>query len=129
MNRFFAVVAASVWCAVALAADDVVFENRRMTLRIGGDACAKSLVLKETGEECLTAGERLPLFTSTQNRPFNNEIKLTHPNKRTTYRANRLRRDGDRLVIGFALAPYEAIIKVDCRDDYMIFTLVYRSAG
>ena len=125
MNRagVFVAVVASVWCAVTLAAEDVVFENRRMTLRIGEDACAKSLVLKGTGEECLAAGERLPLFTSTQNRPFNNEIKLTHPNKRTTYRANRLRRDGDRLIVGFELAPYEAIIKVDCRDDYMVFTL------
>ena len=103
--------------------DDVVFENRRMTLRIGGDACAKSLVLKGTGEECLSAGERLPLFTSTQNRPFNNQTKLIHPSKRMTYRANRLRRDGDRLVVGFELAPYEAVVKVDCRDDYIVFTL------
>ena len=125
MNRagVFVAVAASAWCTMTLTADDVVFENRRMTLRIGEDACAKSLVLKGTGEECLSVGERLPLFTSTQNRPFNNEIKLTHPNKRTTYRANRLRRDGDRLIVGFELAPYEAIIKVDCRDDYMVFTL------
>ena len=125
MNRAGVCVAvvASVWCAVTLAAEDVVFENRRMTLRIGEDACARSLVLKGTGEECLATGERPPLFTSTQNRPFNNEIKLTHPNKRTTYRANRLRRDGDRLIVGFELAPYEAIIKVDCRDDYMVFTL------
>ena len=125
MNRagVFVVVAASAWCTMTLTADDVVFENRRMMLRIGEDACAKSLVLKGTGEECLSVGERLPLFTSTQNRPFNNEIKLTHPNKRTTYRANRLRRDGDRLIVGFELAPYEAVVKVNCRDDYIVFTL------
>ena len=119
---------ALVFCLAAIRmlpalAGDVVFENRRMTLHIGEDACAKSLVLKANGEECLSVGERLPLFTSTQNRPFNNEIKLTHSNKRTTYRANRLRRDGDRLIVGFELAPYEAVIKVDCRDDYMVFTL------
>ena len=119
----FAVAAASVLDVLPLSADDVVFENKRMTLRLGKDACAKSLVLKATGEECLQRGADVPLFTSTQNRPFNNENKLTHPNKRTTYRANRLRRDGDKLIVGFSQAPYEAVVKVDCRDDYMVFTL------
>lgn len=104
-------------------ADDVVFENKRMTLRIGENACAKSLVVKATGEECLQSGAAVPLFASAQIRPFNNQTKLIHPSKRMTYRANRLRRDGDKLVVGFELAPYEAIVKVDCRDDYMVFTL------
>ena len=135
MNRagVFAAVVVSVLGVLTLVAGDVVFENRHMTLRIGEDACAKSLVLKANGEECLTEAARsasapyqtigVPMFATTQNRPFNNEIKLTHPNKRTTYRANRLRRDGNRLIVGFELAPYEAVVKVDCRDDYLVFTL------
>ena len=57
MNRagVFVAFVASAWCTLTLTAGDVVFENRRMTFRIGEDACAKSLVLKGTGEECLSA--------------------------------------------------------------------------
>ena len=114
--------AVALW-VLPLTADDVVFENRRMTLRIGENACAKSLVVKATGEECLQSGADVPLFASMQIRPFNNQTKLIHPSKRMTYRANRLRRDGDKLIVGFELAPYAAVVKVVCRDDYMVFTL------
>ena len=62
---------------------------------------AQSLRIKATGEELLDNGERLPLFSATQDRPFDNELKLAFPNKRTTYQANRVRRLGDTLVVGF----------------------------
>lgn len=105
------------------AAENVVFENLRFKLTIGSDACAKSLVVKATGEELLDAREGIALFSATQNRPFNNEIKLANPNKRTTYPANRLRREGDKLIVGFSVAPYEAIISVKTGDGYLAFTL------
>ena len=120
------VLAACAFAAVSgfvLAEGDVVIENARMTLRIGADACAKSLVIKQTGEECLDVREKVPLFATTQERPFNNEIKLAYPNKRTTYPANRIRKDGERLIVGFELAPYEAIVKIVSRDDYIAFEL------
>ena len=107
----------------ACAAEDIVFDNLRFRLTIGADACAKSLVIKSTGEECLDAREGIALFSSTQHRPFNNEIKLANPNKRTTYRANRIRREGDKLVVGFAVAPYEAVVRVKEGDGYLAFTL------
>ena len=117
-------------CALALAfgagaglADDLVFENARMRLTVGDDAIVKSLKLKATGEELLETKDPTPFMSVTQPRPFNNEIKLKYPHRRTTYPANRIRREGDRLVIGFEIAPYEAAVSVKTTDDYVAFTL------
>ena len=65
----------------------------------------------------------MPLFSVTQERPFNNEIKLANPCKRTTYPANRIRREGDELIIGFSVAPYEAVIKIAEKERYIAFSL------
>ena len=112
-------------CATALsAAADLTFENARFSLVVGENAVVKSLKLKSTGEELLDVRDPTPLFSVTQPRPFNNEIKLDYPNARTTYPANRLRRDGDSIVVGFDIAPYEARVKVTWTDDYIAFTLV-----
>ena len=107
--------------ALSAAASDVVLENRRFRLVVDDGARAKSLKLKGSGEELLCAAT--PLFSVTQARPYNNEIKLIHPNRRTTYPANRLRRVGDRLVVGFQTATYEAEIGVKETDDYIVFSL------
>ena len=106
------------------AAEDIVLDGGSFRLVVGADALAKSLVVKANGEECLDAHEGIPVFTVTQERPCNNEIKLAHPNKRTTYWANSLRRDGDSLVVGFETAPYEARVSVKCGDGYVSFALV-----
>ena len=100
----------------------LILENKRMVLRIAGDCTAESLVFRGTGEELLAAEERLPLFAVSQLRPFNNEVKLAHMNKATTYCANRVRRDGNLLVVGFEEIPYEAEILVGIREDYITFT-------
>jgi len=91
-------------------------------LVIGEGCVAESLKLLATGEELL-ADEKMPLFSVTQERPYNNEIKLIYMNKRTTYPANRVRREGDSLIVGFELAPYEAIVDVTVKDKYIAFTL------
>ena len=112
--------------APVLATDvgDIIVENSRFRLKIGGDAIVKSLVSKKTGEELLDRCDPTPFFSVTQARPFNNEIKLCHVNARTTYPANRVRRDGSRLVVGFETAPYEAVVDVKTTDDYVAFELV-----
>lgn len=107
------------------ASSDIVFETEMYRLVLGADATAKSLVLKANGEECLDAREGIPFFSTTQDRPFNNEIKLAWSNKRTTYPANRLRLEGaDRLVVGFKTVPYEAVVKVSKGAGYLVFELV-----
>lgn len=119
-----------VLAAVALSApacrqtsDGIIIETDSFRLTLGDNAVAKSLVIKDTGEEMLVPDSCVPLFTVTQERPFNNEIKLEHPNTRTVYPADKLSWDGERLTVGFDTAPYEAVVKVDKGRGYLIFTL------
>ena len=83
----------------------------------------ESLIYKANGEELLAKGEEIPLFSVTQLRPFNNEVKLAYMNKRTTFEANRISVDGNKIIIGFEIIPYEAVVTVDVKDEYMTFTL------
>ena len=100
----------------------VILENKVFRLEIDEHACAQSLILKTSGEELLSKS-RFPLFSVTQDRPFNNENKLIYMNKRTSYKANRLQQKGCELIVGFEVAPYEAIVEVDVKDEYISFTL------
>ena len=109
--------------AVSSAWADVTFENARTVLVVGDDAIVKSMKLKSTGEELLDLRDPTPFMSVTQARPFNNEIKLKFPHRRTTYPANSIRREGNRLVIGFEIAPYEAVVSVKTTDNYIAFTL------
>ncbi|MBR4653644.1 MAG: hypothetical protein IKO72_09805 [Kiritimatiellae bacterium] len=110
--------------AFAAAAGDVVLETEDFRLVAGDDARVKSLVVKATGEECVDPGQETAIFTATQDRPFNNEIKLIHPNKRTVYPACSLRKEGDLLIAGFAHRQYEAKVAVKRGDGYLAFELV-----
>ena len=104
-------------------AHDVVIENAQARLTIGGDGMVRSLVHKPTGIECLVQGKNVPVSTITEPRPYQNEVKLAYPNKRTTFKANAARMEGDTLVIGFELIPWEATVGVKVADDYIAFTL------
>lgn len=102
---------------------DFIFETDLCRLVVGEDAIVKSLTLKSTGEETLRTDEEIALFSVTQERPYHNEVKLAHPNKRTTYQANRIRLEDGRLVVGFEIIPYEAFISFNEASMYMTFTL------
>jgi len=102
---------------------DIVLENNAFRLVISEDCQARSLILKATGEECLMQNEEIALFSVTQDRPFNNEVKLAHPNKRTTFQANRVRREGNQLIVGFEITPFEAVIGIKEEPGYIAFTL------
>lgn len=104
--------------------DRICLENEYFCLELGSDCIARSLVHKASGEECLMAGEETALFSLTEERPYNNEIKLAHPNKRTTFQANRVRREGDRLIVGFELVTFEAVVEVKIAPRYIAFQLV-----
>ena len=103
--------------------NDIIIENEQVKLIIGSNGIAKSLIYKPSNEECLVLGENVPVFTVTQERPYNNEVKLAHPNKRTTFFADTIYREGDNLIVGFEVLPYEAIIKVKVTPDYISFRL------
>ena len=122
MKSLLALLSAAILAATAFA--DVVVENERFRLVLGGDARAKSLVVKATGEEMLDRTENIPVFSVIQDRPFNNEVKLVLPHGRTEFRADRVRRVGDDLFVGFELVSYEAQIRLTERPDYVLFELV-----
>ena len=101
----------------------IVLENKLCRLVIGENALVKSLTVKSTGEECLRQGEDVAMFSVTQERPFNNEVKLAHPNKRTTFQANRVRMEDGKLIVGFEIVPVEAVIDVRVGETYIAFSL------
>ncbi len=103
--------------------NNIILENKEFCLTIGSDCIAESLIHKATGTECLLQGEEIPLFSLTEERPFNNEIKLAHPNKRTIFQANRVRLEESKLIVGFELVGFEAIVDVKVTDTYMAFEL------
>lgn len=102
--------------------DDIVLNNSGFQLVLTRDAEAKSL--KVNGQEMLCRCPGVPIMTVTQERPFNNEVKLENPNTRTVYKANRLRMQGDTLFVGFETARYEAVVKIGSGDKYMTFELL-----
>ena len=102
---------------------DIIIENARFRLVVGCDCVAKSLICKDNGIELLMPGVKLPLFSLTEARPFHNEIKLAHPNKRTTFWANSLRREGDKLIVGFEVLRFEAVVSLKTTPAYVAFTL------
>ncbi len=103
--------------------NSILIENKSFSLKIREDAMAESLIFKPTGEECLAANEEIPFFSLTEDRPYNNEIKLAHPNKKTTFSANRVRREGNQLIVGFELLDFEAVVEIKETDEYISFKL------
>ena len=102
----------------------IILENKHYVLKISEMGYAESLVDKKSGEECLDTTAKIPLFSLTEPRPFNNEIKLAHPNKRTTFYSNRIRLEDGKLVVGFNLIKFEANIGLTVKDDYIAFELL-----
>src|SRR4030066_2073636 len=103
--------------------DDIIIENDQMKLVISGDGIAKSLIYKPANTECLIQGKKIPVSTITEPRPYQNEVKLAYPNKKTTFKSNAVRKEGDNLVIGYELIPWEATVSVKITPDYLAFTL------
>ena len=100
-----------------------VFENKNFRLTVWENAIVESLISKRTGEELLMPNEKIALFSETQLRPFNNEVKLMYMNKRTTFQANSLSVDGNKITVGFEIVPWKAIVSFDVKDEYITFTL------
>lgn len=103
--------------------NDVIIENEEFRLAISPEGYAKSLLYKTGNEELLIQGQQVPVCTITQERPYQNEVKLAYPTKETTFRANSARKEGDKLIIGFELIPWEAVIGLKITPSYIGFTI------
>lgn len=103
--------------------DDVIIENDQMKLVIGADAIVKSLLYKPTGEECLVAGKNIPVSTMVQARPYQNEVKLAYANQEMTFKANAIRKEGNKLTIGYELIPDSIKVAVNIKPQYIEFKI------
>ena len=102
---------------------NIIIENQNFSLTINAFCQAENLIHKQSGEECLDLSHKMPLFSVTQDRLYNNELKLTHPLKTTTFSANSIKLEGENLIVGFELVPYEAVVKVKISEKYIAFNL------
>ncbi len=99
----------------------IVIQSDSFCFVVGKDGKAKSLRFGD-GEELL-ADSDTPLFSLTQERFFNNELKLMHPSKNTTVQSSGIRLEEGCLVASFYPIPYEAVIKVEDKGNYLLFIL------
>src|SRR5579863_1740576 len=74
----------------------VVVENAEMRLVVSPDGSPQSLIHKVTGQECLARDASIPMFTVTQDMPYDNELVAIYPAKVMHFPADRVSRDGDR---------------------------------
>ncbi len=102
---------------------DIILQNSSFRLVIGADCSVKSLQALHSKEELIPSGTRTALFAATQERPYNNEIKLSYMNQETTLQATSARLQDGRLYVGFGLFPFEAVIDVTIKERYIAFTL------
>jgi len=108
---------------VASESRGLVLENDEMRLVINPGGWAESLVHKPTGQECLAPDVREPMFTVTQYRPYDNELQLAYPAKITHYPAEKVRREGENLIVTFGLVGYEGVVSTKITEAYIAFRL------
>ncbi len=72
--------------------DDITIENEDFRLAISPEGFAKSLTYKPSNTECLIKDKKIPFSTITEERPYQNEVKLAYPTKKTTFKSNSIRK-------------------------------------
>ena len=101
----------------------IILCNDYIQLTLGTDGKAHSLVCLPTGEELLDKTQLCPLCSVTQDRFYNNELKLIHTSRRRQMQSNSIRYEDEKLFVGFEELRYEAVIKVEDKAQYFVFTL------
>ncbi|MBE6715972.1 MAG: hypothetical protein E7573_03540 [Ruminococcaceae bacterium] len=99
----------------------IIIENESISLTIGKDGKVYSLKYIPSNEELL-CDTKTSMFTVTQERFFDNELKLIYPSRRINIPSDRIRIENGRLVAGFSPLCYEALIKVEDKKDYFVFS-------
>ena len=107
---------------IPLLGDAIVLENAEMRLEINSTGTARSLVHKPSGQECLARDVEVPMFTLTQDRPYDNELQLAYPAEVTHFAGTQVRRESNNLLVEFDLIGYSASIVVKITDAYIAFS-------
>jgi hypothetical protein len=102
---------------------NIVLENKEMRLIIGRNGFVKSLVHLPTGQECLQTGKKVPAFTLTQHRPYDNELQLAHPAKTKTFTPDTVFWENGNLIIGFEPEKNRATVGIKITDKYIAFRI------
>lgn len=103
--------------------DSIVLENAEMRLEISPRGTARSLIHKATGQECLARDVDVPMFTLTQDRPYDNELQLAYLAEVTNFRPVEVKQQEGGLIVEFELVGYSALIGVKITDAYIAFRL------
>ncbi|MFP4620919.1 MAG: hypothetical protein ACLFM7_06375 [Bacteroidales bacterium] len=103
--------------------EEIVIENEQTRLVITSNGILKSLIHTPSNEECLEVSQNLPAFTVTQYHPYNNEIRLAYPFRETEFPADSVRREGDKLIVGFELVDFEAVVELNITGQYIGFNI------
>lgn len=104
-------------------ADSIVLENAEMRLEISPRGRALSLVHKTSGQECLARDTDVPMFTLTQDRPYDNELQLAYPAEVTEFSAVEVRYEANKLLVEFDHIGYSALVDAKITDAYIAFRL------
>jgi hypothetical protein len=109
--------------SAATSAEDIILENAEMRLEISPGGTAKSLIHKSSGQQCLARNVDIPMFTLTQDRPYDNELQLAYPAEVKQFPVTRVKYEKNHLVVEFDLVGYSASIAVKITDAYIGFSL------
>ncbi len=100
----------------------IILENEFIRFSVGKNGKALSLILKCKGEDVLADSET-SLFSISQDRFFDNELKLMHPARQENIQSDSIRYENGSLIAGFSPLPYEAVINITDGGSYLVFTL------
>ncbi len=71
----------------------------------------------------MITGEGIPFFRINELRPYHNEIKLAYPTAAMSFNADKIEMYGNRLIVGFELLEFRAVVEVNIAPTYMTFSL------
>ncbi len=103
--------------------NDITIENIEMRLVISESGFAKSLIHKESGQECLAFKDSVPIFAVQQFNRLPSQEMLVHPAEPKFLPATRVQRVGDKLKINFKYLSYEVTLGLNITDSYIGFTV------
>ncbi len=103
-------------------AESIIIETEPVRFTVGKNGKALSLFDKKNDEELLCDCET-PLLSVSQDRFFDNELKLMHPLRKENIYSDSIRYENGSLIAGFSYLPYEAAIDVSYKNGYFVFAL------